>query len=166
MGFLLTAASNGRDVTLLKAGCWAVVLPMAAGARGFPGGGDTAFAFAVVCELLFFATAAVVLGRVIYAARSRQLRPAAAGVRSGVADALFLRSVWQGSDYATLMHYLYTGLLCMAVIALLVARRVIPFFAMRAVTDLQIPHAYGQRAVATLAVLGIVCLLLGWCQVW
>ncbi|MBO1996978.1 hypothetical protein J4714_14185 [Staphylococcus epidermidis] len=47
------------------------LLPMAAGARGFPGGGDTAFAFAVVCELLFFATAAVVLGRVIYAARSR-----------------------------------------------------------------------------------------------
>ena len=61
------------------------------------------------------------------------------------------------------MHYLYTGLLCMAVIALLVARRVIPFFAMRAVTDLQIPmHTASGQWQLWAGVLGIVCLLLGW----
>src|SRR5690606_21921822 len=50
----------------------------------------------------------------------------------------FLWAVWQG-DYALLMQYFYLGMLCMAVIALLVARRVIPFFAMRAVPGLVIP---------------------------
>jgi uncharacterized protein involved in response to NO len=37
------------------------------------------------------------------------------------------------------MQRFNTGLLCMAVIALLIARRIIPFFAMRAVAALQIP---------------------------
>jgi uncharacterized protein involved in response to NO len=80
-----------------------------------------------------------------------------------VTDALYLCAIWQGRDYVALMQYLYSGLLCMAVIALLVARRVIPFFAMRAVAGLQIPMhtASGQWQLGT-GVLAVVCLLLGW----
>lgn len=165
VGFLLTAASNwtGRTPIQGRALGRLCVLWLLARA-GFLVVGDTAFVFAALCELLFFAVAAVALGRVIYAARSQRnygLPLLVSGL--GVADALFLHSVWQGSDYATLMHYLYTGLLCMAVIALLVARRVIPFFAMRAVTGLQIPmHTASGQWQLWAGVLGVVCLLLGW----
>jgi len=38
-----------------------------------------------------------------------------------------------------LMQRFHAGILCMAVIAMLIARRVIPFFAMRAVAGLQVP---------------------------
>ncbi|CUB01893.1 NnrS family protein [Comamonas thiooxydans] len=165
VGFLLTAASNWTGSNPIQGRALGGLCVLWLLARvGFLVVGDTAFAFAVVCELLFFAAAAVVLGRVIYAARSRRNYGLPLLVSAlGVADALFLRSVWQGSDYATLMHYLYTGLLCMAVIALLVARRVIPFFAMRAVTDLQIPmHTASGQWQLWAGVLGIVCLLLGW----
>jgi uncharacterized protein involved in response to NO len=54
-----------------------------------------------------------------------------------MADALYLLAALQG-DYALLLQRFNTDLLCMALIALLVARRVIPFFAMRAVPGLTI----------------------------
>ena len=165
VGFLFTAAGNwtGRNPIEGRALGGLCVLWLLARA-GFLVAGDWAFALAAACELLFFGTAAVVLGRVIYAARSRRnygLPLLVLGL--GAADALYLGSVWQGGDYAALMQYLYSGLLCMAVIALLVARRVIPFFAMRAVAGLQIPMhtASGQWQLGA-GVLAVSCLLLGW----
>src|SRR5690606_15875024 len=74
----------------------------------------------------------------------------------GIANVLYLRAVLQG-DYALLMQRFDLGLICMAVIALLIARRVIPFFAMRMVPGLQIPMltrsghfqlAFGVAAIA------------------
>src|SRR3546814_5723117 len=56
----------------------------------------------------------------------------------GVADALYLRAALSG-DYLLLMQRFDLGLICMAVIALLIARRVIPFFSMRMVPGLDIP---------------------------
>ena len=165
VGFLLTAAANwtGRNPMQGRALGGLCLLWVIARA-GFLAAGDTAFVLAVVCELLFFGVAAVALGRVIYMARSRRnygLPLLMLGL--GVTDALYLCTIWQGRDYAALMQYLYSGLLCMAVIALLVARRVIPFFAMRAVAGLQIPMhtASGQWQLGA-GVLAVACLLLGW----
>ncbi|WP_262358355.1 NnrS family protein, partial [Bordetella pertussis] len=56
----------------------------------------------------------------------------------GAADALYLLAARAG-DYPLLLQRFNAGLLCMAVIALLIARRIIPFFAMRAIAGLQIP---------------------------
>lgn len=64
-------------------------------------------------------------------------------------NALYLWAAWQG-DYGLLMQRFNTGLLCMAVVALLIGRRVIPFFASRAVAgsaDAASPQH--QRSVAT-----------------
>lgn len=165
VGFLLTAASNwtGRNPMQGRALGGLCLLWVIARA-GFLAAGNAAFVLAAMCELLFFGVAAVALGRVIYATRSRRnygLPLLVLGL--GAADALYLCVVWQGGDYAALMQYLYSGLLCMAVIALLVARRVIPFFAMRAVTGLQIPMhtASGQWQLGA-GVLAVACLLLGW----
>ena len=112
---------------------------------------------------LFAAWAALALGRAIHAARSRRnygLPLLLAGL--GAADALYLWSIWQG-DYGALMQRFNAGLLCMAVIALLIARRVIPFFAMRAVSGLQIPmHAASGPWQLGAGVVALACLLAGW----
>ena len=165
VGFLLTAASNwtGRNPLQGRA-LGALCVPWLVARAGFLAPGDAAFAVAAVCELLFFGGAAVALGRVIYAARSRRnygLPLLVLGL--GAADALYLAALWRGGDYALLMRYLHAGLLCMAVIALLVARRVIPFFAMRAVAGLQIPMhtASGQWQLGA-CVLAVACVLMGW----
>ena len=56
----------------------------------------------------------------------------------GLSNLLFLLAVEDG-DYERITRFYQTGMLAMAVVALLVARRVIPFFAMRAVAGLEIP---------------------------
>lgn len=165
VGFLLTAASNWTGRNPLQGRALGVLCVSWLVARaGFLAPGDAAFALAAACELLFFGGAAVALGRVIHAARSRRnygLPLLVLGL--GAADALYLAALWRGSDYALLMQYLHAGLLCMAVIALLVARRVIPFFAMRAVAGLQIPMhtASGQWQLGA-CVLAVACVLMGW----
>jgi uncharacterized protein involved in response to NO len=81
----------------------------------------------------------------------------------GAANALFLWAIWQGQDYAALMQRFDTGLLCMALIALLVARRVIPFFATKAIAGLQLPmHVKTGQAQLAVGVLAVLCGLLGW----
>src|SRR3546814_4582608 len=74
----------------------------------------------------------------------------------GVADALYLRAALSG-DYLLLMQRFDLGLICMAVIALLIARRVIPFFSMRMVPGLDIPmqvrSGQVQLVVSVLAIL-------------
>jgi len=63
------------------------------------------------------------------------------------------------------MRHFNTGLLCMAVIALLVARRVIPFFAMRAVAGLSVPmHTRSGQLQLAAGCLAIVCGLAAWTQ--
>src|SRR5690606_1760888 len=77
----------------------------------------------------------------------------------GIANALYLRAALNG-DYLLLMQRFDLGLICMAVIVLLIARRVIPFFAMRMVPGLEIPMQVRsgqiQMSISVLAiVLGI-----------
>ncbi|MDR3004012.1 MAG: NnrS family protein [Acidovorax sp.] len=164
VGFLLTAAGNwtgrnplaGKPLTALCA-LWC----LARIAFFLPG--VAALLLGAVAELLFFAGAAVALGRVIYATRSgRNYGLPLLLLGLAVADGLYLWAAWQG-DYGLLMQRFYAGLLCMAIIALLIARRVVPFFAMRAVAGLDIPMLGGsvpwQLGASGLA---LVCLLLGW----
>jgi uncharacterized protein involved in response to NO len=140
VGFLLTAGSNWTGMNPLKGRALGALGLLWVLARvGYLVPGATAFWWAVGCELLFFAWAAAALGRAIYGARNQRNYGVPLLVLAlGVADALFLLAAWQG-DYALLMQRFNVGLLCMAVVALLVARRVIPFFAMRAVPGLAIP---------------------------
>src|SRR5690606_3980603 len=76
----------------------------------------------------------------------------------GIANGLYLRASLSG-NYVVLMQHFETGLICMAVIALLVARRVIPFFAMRAIPGLAIPML--TRSGQAQMVLGILAIALG-----
>lgn len=140
VGFLLTAGSNWTGVTTLRgaglgllAACWLVAR------MGFLLPGDAAFAIASLMETAFFTGAAIALGRAIYRTRNRRNYGVPVLVAAlAVADALFLWSAF-AFDHVRLMQRFETGMLAMAAIALLVARRVIPFFAMRAVPGLSIP---------------------------
>ncbi|MFT3720834.1 NnrS family protein [Pseudorhodoferax sp.] len=140
VGFLFTAGSNWTGINPMKGRSLGLLSLLWLAARaGYLLPGAMAFGVAAACELLLFAWAAVALGRAVYGARSRRNYGVPLLVLAlGAADALFLLAAGQG-DHALLMQRFNLGLLCMAVIALLVARRIIPFFAMRAVAGLDIP---------------------------
>lgn len=164
VGFLFTASANWTGVNPLYGRALGGLTLLWIVARiGFLLPGTIAFSIAALCELLFFGIAAFALGRVIYQKSSRRNYGIPLLVLGlGVADGLFL---WftQAGDYAWLMESLHAGLLCMAIIALLIARRVIPFFTMRSVQGLTIPMLTmsGQWQL-TASVIAIVLLLLGW----
>ncbi len=140
VGFLLTAGSNWTGVATLRgaglgllAACWLVAR------LAFLLPGAATFVLASLMEVVFFAGAAIALGQAIYRTRNRRNYGVPVLVAAlGVADGLFLASAFAG-DHVLLMQRFETGMLAMAAIALLVARRVIPFFATRAVPGLSIP---------------------------
>jgi len=159
LGFLLTAGSNWTGVNPIRGPALGAMCILWITARvAFLVPGATAFRLAALCELGFLGWGALALARAIYGSRNRRNYGIPLMVLAlGVADALFLMAARQGG-YAELMVHFQTGLLCMAVIALLVARRVIPFFAMRAVQGLNIPmhtrSGHWQLGMGILAVLG------------
>jgi uncharacterized protein involved in response to NO len=164
VGFLLTAGTNWTGINPLQGrSLGALVLLWALARIGFLLPGEAAFAAAAVCDALFFGWAALALGRAIYAARSRRNYGVPLLVLAlGIVDALYLWAAARGDD-GLLMRRFHTGLFCMAVIALLVARRVIPFFAMRAVAGLTIPmHTRSGQWQLGAGVLAIACALLDW----
>lgn len=166
VGFLLTAGSNWTGINPLKGPALGILSLLWILARvGYLVPGARAFAVAMLSELLFFAWSAMALGRAIYGARSQRNYGVPVMVLAlGAADAMFLLAAWQG-DYALLMQRFNTGLLCMAVIALLVARRVIPFFAMRAVQGLAIPmHTRTGHWQLGAGGLGIGFGMMGWAE--
>ncbi|QHE86107.1 NnrS family protein [Hydrogenophaga sp. BPS33] len=164
VGFLLTAGNNWTGMNLLKGRALGALGLLWVLARvGYLVPGAASFWLAAACELLFFAWAAAALGRAIYGAlNQRNYGVPLLVLALGVADALFLLAAWQG-DYVLLMQRFNAGLLCMAVVALLVARRVIPFFAMRAVPGLTIPmHTRSGHWQLGASGLAIAFGLLGW----
>ncbi|MDO4232352.1 MAG: NnrS family protein [Lautropia sp.] len=140
VGFLFTAGNNWTGINPLKGRAlgWACVLWIVARvAYLLPH--DAAFWVGVAAETAFFGWATVVLASAIYRAKSKRNYGVPLLVLAmGAANLLFLLSIWEG-EYDDIMRYFRTGMVGMAVVALLVARRVIPFFAMRAVSGLEIP---------------------------
>lgn len=140
VGFLMTAGANWTGINpmpgpILLAGCvlWLVAR------MGLLADTSAMFWLGFGAEAAFFLLACVAMARAVYGTRNRR-NYAVPGLLLGlgVTDVLYLLAALD-DDYTLLMQRFNAGLLCMAVIALLVGRRVIPFFAMRAVPGLSIP---------------------------
>ena len=161
VGFLMTAGAAWTGINPVQGRALAALCALWLVARlGFLAGDATAFLIGAIAELLFFTLAAAALLRAVVVSRNaRNYGVPILLLALGVSDALFLLAAHDG-DYATLMRHFNAGMLCMTLIALLVARRVIPFFAMRAVPGLQIPmqlrSGHVQLAASGIAV---ACLL-------
>lgn len=160
VAFLLTASATWTGFNPLKGTPLALVCLLWLIARiGYLAGGDTAFYIAAVAETAFFLISALALMRVMFKGKStRNYGIPFLVLGLGVANCLFLRETLFG-NYLVLMQYFSLGLICMAVIALLVARRVIPFFAMRAIPGLNIPML--TRSGHVQLVLGVIAIALG-----
>lgn len=156
VGFLLTAGANWTGIMPLAGASLGALLALWAIARiGYLLPGSVAFTMAAVAEMLFFGVAAAAMGRVVWASRNRRNYAVPVMMLGlAVANLLFLTAL---DDWPAALRGYHAGLQVMALIALLVARRVIPFFAMRAVPGLQIPmherSGLWQLAVTAVAVI-------------
>ena len=163
VAFLMTAGANWTGINPLQGRALGIACGLWLVARvGFLAGGDDVFWFAAAAELGFFVLAAVAMMRAVY--RARNFRNYAVPwliVGLAAADGLYLLAARSG-DFALLMQRLDAGLLVMALIALLITRRVIPFFAMRAVAGLKLPMQTrtGQIQLGV-CVVAVICLLAG-----
>ncbi len=161
VGFLLTAAATWTGHNPMKGTPLGIIVLLWVIARtGYLAGSMPAFFVAGLAETAFYLFSATALMRVmIRGASKRNLGIPFLVAGLGLSHAFFLWAVLEG-DYLRLMHYFGLGMICMAMIALLVARRVIPFFAMRAVPQLKIPMltrlGQAQLVLTLLAVLLLV----------
>jgi uncharacterized protein involved in response to NO len=140
MGFLMTAGANWTGINPLHgAPLGGVALLWLVARIGLLAGAGPFYAVAAAADVLVFVLPALALGRAVVRARnSRNAAVPLLMLALGLTDALFLRAVALG-DPDVALHWAGTGLLVMASVALLVARRVIPFFAMRALPGLVVP---------------------------
>ncbi len=140
LGFLLTASATWTGTNPLQGKPLALLCGLWVIARlGYLGSSAALLGLAIIAETLFFLVAALALWRVISKAKSTRnygLPWLALGL--AIANLLFMQAASRG-DYNALMTAFNIGLIDMAVIAMLVARRVIPFFAMRAIKGLELP---------------------------
>lgn len=163
VGFLLTAGANWTGINPLHGRPLGVLVAVWALARiGFLVPGAAAFVLASAAQLLFYLAATLALARVVRRARStRNYGVPVLLLGMCLSNGAYLWGVWRQLDYTLLMQYLYSGLLCMALVAILVGRRVIPFFASRAVPGLVIPmHLQSGRLQLLLGSLAIGFVLL------
>jgi len=164
VGFLMTAGTNWTGINPMKGPILALACMLWLLARvGYLVPGDVAFWAAMAAELSFFLLAsAAMLRAVVLSKNSRNYAVPGLLAALGGIDALYLLTARE-VDFALLMQRFNAGITVMALIALLIGRRVIPFFAMRAVPGLTIPKhtetGWVQLGACTLAV---VSLLLGW----
>lgn len=161
VGFLMTAGSNWTGINPLQGRALAVACALWVAARaGYLFPGDAAFWVAMAAELGFFLLAsAAMLRAVVLSKNTRNYAVPGLLAALGGIDALYLLTA-RANDYALLMQRFNAGITVMALIALLIGRRVIPFFAMRAVPGLNIPKhtetgwvQLGACAVAALSLL-------------
>lgn len=140
VAFLLTASATWTGFNPLKGKALAVVTLLWVVARGgYLVGGTTAFWIGAIAESAFFGISAIVLLKVMVQGKSKRNYGVPWLILGlGLANVLYLQAVLKG-DYGLLMQRFDLGLICMAVIALLIARRVIPFFSMRMVPGLELP---------------------------
>ena len=141
LAFLMTAGASWTGITPMTGKLLAVACALWAVARiGFLVPLEAAFWVAAASELAFFLLgAAAMLRAVVVCKNSRNYAVPGLLTGLGATDALYLLTARSG-DYLLLMQRFNAGLLVMALIALLIGRRVIPFFAMRAVQGLTLPN--------------------------
>lgn len=164
VGFLMTAGANWTGVNpmpgpILLAAC----LLWLAARVGLLAGTAAMFWLSFGAEAAFFLLACTTMARAVYGTRNhRNYAVPVLLLGLGATDVLYLLAAL-GGDYTLLMQRFNAGLLCMAVIALLVSRRVIPFFAMRAVPGLSIPMQERSGLVQLGAgALAVLFVLLQW----
>ena len=161
VGFLMTAGSNWTGINPLQGRALAVACGLWVVARvGYLMPGDVAFWTAMAAELAFFLLAsAAMLRAVVVSKNSRNYAVPGLLAALGGIDALYLLTA-RGGDYALLMQRFNAGITVMSLIALLIGRRVIPFFAMRAVPGLSIPKhtetGWVQLGACTVAALSLL----------
>lgn len=160
VAFLLTASATWTGHNPLRGWPLALATVLWLIARlGFLSADRTVFTIACLSEAAFYVLATVSLARVILKGKSRRnygIPLLVAGL--GVSNALYLHAARDG-HYLLLNHYFDIGLICMAVVALLVARRVIPFFAMRGIPGLKIPML--TRSGHIQMVVGVIAIIAG-----
>jgi uncharacterized protein involved in response to NO len=165
--FLMTAGASWTSITPMTGKLLALACALWGVARiGFLLPSDGAFWVAMVSELAFFLLGTgAMLRAVVVSKNSRNYAVPGLLAGLGATDALYLLTA-RGGDYLLLMQRFNAGLLVMAMIALLIGRRVIPFFAMRSVHGLTLPMQMktgwvqlGACAVAVLSLLADVPLL-------
>lgn len=163
VGFLLTAAATWTGTNPVQGRALAALCGLWLVARlAYLAPGTAMLILAVLAESLFLLLAALALWRVIQQANSHRnygLPWLLLGL--AIANLMFVNTAHEG-NYNALMTTFQIGLIDMAVIALLVARRVIPFFAMRAIQGLTLPmHTGSGQAQLALGLLAIMTGLLG-----
>ena len=160
MGFLLTAGANWTGRNPLRGNALAALCLV--WLAGYLVPGRPAFLLAGIADLVFFLWGAAALGRSVWLTRNKRnygVPLLLAALAS--AHLLYLTAAVSG-DYLGLMRYFNAGLLSMAVLTLLIARRVLPFFAKRAVAGLDIPpHTRSGHWQLAAGVAAIVLLLAG-----
>lgn len=158
VGFLLTSSATWTGINPLHGWPLGVLCLLWMAARlGFLFGGMDGFRIACVAEAAFFLIAAAALARVMIKGHSRRNYGIPLLILGlGIADMLYLRAALEG-NYLELMQRFDLGLITMAVVALLIARRVIPFFSMRMVPGLKIPmlvrSGHAQMVISVLAII-------------
>lgn len=164
VGFLATAGANWTGINPLPPRALAAAVGLWVAARaGLLVGQGTLFTAAALADVGVFALAAVGMARAVIVSRNRRN----AGVPLlllglGATDAAYLGAVAQG-DVAQALTWAGHGLLVMALVALLIVRRVTPFFAMRAVPGLQIPlHTRSGQVQLAAAAAALPAAVVGW----
>lgn len=157
VGFLLTASATWTGFNPMKGlPLAAISLAWLAARVAYLAGGTGAFITGMVLEIIFFGYSAIRLMQVMLKGKSvRNYGVPALVLGLGASNVLFLLATLQG-DYLLVIDRFNTGMLFMAVLTILIARRVIPFFAGRMVPGLDIPMLVNsgrvQLAIGSLAI--------------
>jgi uncharacterized protein involved in response to NO len=161
LAFLMTAGANWTGINPMSGKLLAIACVLWGVARiGFLLPWDGAFWVAMAAELAFFLLgSSAMLRAVVVSKNSRNYAVPGLLAGLGAMDALYLLTA-RGGDYLLLMQRFNAGLVVMALIALLIGRRVIPFFAMRAVHELSLPKqtqtGWVQLGACSVGVLGLL----------
>ena len=160
VGFLLTASATWTGFNPMKGLPLAIISGFWLAARAaYLWGGEAAFIVGMLLESVFFGYSAIRLMQVMLKGKSvRNYGIPALVLGLGASNVLFLMATLQG-DYLLVIDRFNTGMLFMAVLTILIARRVVPFFAGRMVPGLDIPMLANSGRVQL--VVGSVAILAG-----
>lgn len=161
VGFLMTAGANWTGINPMPPRALAIACSLWLAARVaylFPG--LTALWVGAAAESLFLLIAAFgMLIAVITSKNRRNLGVPFVLLALCLAHLAFIASV-ASQHTASAMQAFHAGLLLMAMLVLLIGRRVIPFFAMRAIPGLDIPkHTRSGQLQLILTVIAIMAML-------